>query len=147
MGNDELKIINGEYPPNIADIQRVFPLAMRKVGVVFSYGNAIYNPSGQKIPLAIVEHEHVHAVRQREHQGGVEGWWAEYLRDPQFRLMEELLAHRAEYRSYIETAPNRKMRRASLKVVAQKLAAPLYGGLINVKTAEKWIEENHAEPA
>lgn len=140
MGSNELRIIN-EYPPNIADIQKVFPLAMRKRGVVFSYGDAIYNPSGEKIPLCIVEHEWVHCQRQQVHEGGVAGWWKQYLEDPQFRLMEELLAHRAEYRSLIKTAPNRKLRRASLKIVAQKLAAPLYGGLINSKTAESWISE------
>lgn len=133
-----------DYPPNYADIIKVFPQAINRE-VVFAYGDIIYNPLKVAIPPEIIIHENVHRLRQEEY-GGADAWWQKYLTDLNFRLMEELLAHRAEYQALCERVPNRKMRRGCLKYVAKKLASPLYGGLISAKLAEKWLTEN-VEPA
>ena len=59
--------------------------------------------------------------------------------DPSFRLEEELLAHRAEYRAYCARHPNRVKQAQALEGIARKLAAPLYGSLISVEDARKAV--------
>lgn len=80
-------------PPNFERILEVFPLAAQE-GVLFAFGDVIYNPSGVGIPRALRAHEEVHGARQRT--GGVSEWWNAYLTDPAFRYTEECAAHAAE---------------------------------------------------
>jgi hypothetical protein len=112
-----------EYPPNYAEIVKVFPSARRR-GVIFAYGDTIYNPSGEELSHHLKVHEAVHGIRQKEL--GVDAWWERYLTDYKFRYYEELLAHRAEYQSMTKNA-NRQQRRMALKAIAKRLASPLYG--------------------
>ena len=125
------------YPPNIDAIAQVFPMAKTRKDVIFAYGEAIYNPSGQDLPQEILAHEMVHCMRQLDHEGGVAGWWQEYLTDSEFAYYEELLAHKAEYASIIERHPSRPMRRRALRHVAKKLASSLYGKLVTFEKAKK----------
>ncbi len=118
------EIIKGQYPPNYAEICKVFPAA-RGTGTIFAYGDKIFVPNGKEISHHLKVHEAVHCIRQKEL--GVEFWWDRYLTDWRFRYNEELLAHRAEYRSMIRGEANRNQRRMALKAVAQRLASPLYG--------------------
>lgn len=115
------------YPPNIAEICKVFP-GVQRPGVIFSYAPDVYVPGGHTLPPSLVAHESVHVERQLVM--GVEAWWDKYLVDTRFRYDEELLAHRAEYHSLKENAPTRQMRRAALKIVAKRLASGLYGKLV-----------------
>lgn len=136
-----------DRPPNFAAILKVFPKASMP-GVIFAYNDAIYVPSGNDLPLELIAHEMVHLARQKEHIGGAEGWWDDYLVSVNFRFMEELLAHRAEYQSLIARAMNRKARKMALLHVAQKLAAPLYGNMVSVKQAKAWLTEDvNGQPA
>lgn len=127
-----------QYPPNYAEICRVFPAA-RRPGVVFAYGDKIFVPSGIELSHDLKVHEAVHCIRQKEI--GVAFWWDKYLTDDRFRYHEELMAHRAEYRSMTRGNPNRNQRRAALKIVAQRLASPLYGGKGGWKKAADDIME------
>lgn len=111
-------------PPNYPAIAAAFPAA-RAANVIFAYGDIIYTSSGKEIGPHLRVHEQIHGDRQSAL--GVEEWWERYLIDPDFRYHEELLAHRAEYKSMTESAFNRNQRRAALKIVAQRLASPLYG--------------------
>ena len=52
-------------PPNFERILEVFPLAAQ-AGVIFAFGDVIYNPSGVGIPRALRAHEEAHGLRQRE---------------------------------------------------------------------------------
>ena len=118
------EIIYGQLPPNITAICAAIPEA-RRPGVIFAYGDKIYVPSGKELEHHLKVHEAIHCIRQREL--GVEFWWSKYLTDLRFRYQEELVAHAAEYDSRIRGNLNRNQRRAALKMIAQRLASPLYG--------------------
>lgn len=126
-----------DKPPMFEEIAAVFPLARNPL-VVFTWGYTIYAPGGPHLSDAIVEHERVHA-RQQEREGGPESWWRKYLVDPEFRMNEELPAHRAEYRELIKGEKDRNRRAQHLHHVAAKLAGPLYGSAISIFTARKRI--------
>lgn len=125
--------IRKEYPPNIKDIRRAFPLTGNEI---FAWDGIIYAPRGGVSP-ALVEHEEVHFRQQRAH-GGPEKWWARYIADPAFRLEMETPAHIVEYRFYAEIH-GRKARRLYLDVLARRLSSPMYGGLITKKAARSLI--------
>jgi hypothetical protein len=122
-----------ERPPNFERIQAAFPKSMNS-GVMFAYGNAIYNPSGIVIPPALIAHEEVHLRRQQElaprpgsttQWSGTELWWDRYLRDSEFRYNEELLAHAAEFKTQRVTS-DRNFGARLLMHTALRLVAPLY---------------------
>lgn len=113
--------------------------AARRPGVVFTYGDKIFVPSGKQLTHSLKVHEAVHSIRQQEL--GVDFWWDRYLTDWRFRYNEELVAHQAEYRDLLRGYPNRNQRRMALKMVAQRLASPLYGGTGGWKQAADDILE------
>lgn len=123
-------------PPNYEEILKAFPNAS-KPGTIFAYAPDVYYPGGARLPQHLVDHEYVHIMRQ--HEVGVEKWWQLYIRDMDFRYMEELLAHRAEYRSLLATATSRQQRRAALKAVAKRLCSPLYGRIVSLENAMKEV--------
>ena len=131
-----MQIIKGR-PVNYPAILKVFPLASNP-GVIFAYAPDIYCPSGKPLPESLIAHEMVHIERQQAI--GVELWWDKYLTDLQFRYIEELLAHRAEYDNLIGS-PNapRNVRRAAIKMVSKKLAAGLYGRMVTPAQAAQGI--------
>lgn len=124
-------------PPIYEEIALVFPAVKRTRGVVFAWGDVLYNPQGAEIPAALMAHEESHGVRQLEI--GVTAWWARYLDDPEFRLAEEIIGHRAEYLALIVTARHRNERRGMLKHVATRLSGPLYGRAITYAKAVEAI--------
>ena len=124
-----------DYPPNIKAIAERFPEALVR-DTVFAYGDKIYRPSGRPLSPQIIVHENIHCYRQRE--VGVEIWWEKYLSDSDFMYNEELLAHAGEYQFVTENA-SRHVRRASLQLIAQRLASPLYGSVVSKAKAEKDI--------
>jgi hypothetical protein len=125
-----MKVLN-ERPPRFAEILKVFPMA-GDPGVIFAWGEVIYNPSGGKLRQEIISHEEVHGKRQGN---AVESWWDRYLIDPQFRLEEELPAHKAEYMRFCARHSNRAKREHYLMHVAEKLSSPLYGNVITMQKA------------
>ena len=107
-------------PPNYEDILKVFPLA-DGYGIIFAWGDTIFNPHGVEISPPLMAHERTHGRRQL---GDVEHWWHTYLTDPEFRYAEELAAHAAEFRVL---EPRDRNARAQLAVnTARRLIAPLY---------------------
>lgn len=113
-------------PPMMAEIQAVFPEAT-KPGVIFAWGDTIYNPSGGEIPPPLLAHEAMHGCRQTWRDGAtesIENWWRKYLIDPEFRYNEELKAHVAELKAQW---PRDRNKRAQLFMsTAKRLTAPLY---------------------
>ena len=126
-----------ERPPMFDEINDRFHIAGKPV--IFSWGDVIYNPMGIKIPPCLMLHEAMHGERQIKL--GVERWWEAYISSDHFRLQEEILAHQVEYRSLLRGSNNRRDRRGALKVVAKRLAAPLYGRMISVTGAKKVLYE------
>lgn len=126
------------YPPNFEEIAERFPFA-RNPGVIFTYGETIFNPSNAQIGGALRAHEAVHAQRQGTEEAGIQAWWRRYLDDPMFRLEEELLAHRTEYRASKTYVRDRNALAVELDSIARRLSGPLYGGLISYQQARRFI--------
>jgi hypothetical protein len=113
-----------ERPPNFGYIVKVFPKAAEP-GVIFAFGEYIYNPSGFTIPPALLAHEAVHGERQLwPSMISVERWWEKYLEDAEFRYNEELPAHAAEFHAQLPA--DRNDRAKLLMSTARRLVAPLY---------------------
>jgi len=126
-----------DYPPNFAEISLRFGLG-RKPSVVFCFGDRIYSPQPGPIHPAVLAHEGVHGQRQGSSQLAVMEWWRRYLDDTAFRLAEEIPAHVAEYRYWLDHG-SRAERRRALQVTADRLAAPLYGRMIGRSAARDMI--------
>ncbi len=127
-----------DRPPNFEAIRAVFPLAEGE-GVVFAYGDRIYNPGGEEIPNALMQHELAHCKRQVDMDGGVEAWWDLYLTDGKFRYDEELVAHKAEYNALKAEYAGKGQNKKILEFVAGKLVAPLYGFTVGLNRAMRDI--------
>jgi hypothetical protein len=132
-----------ERPPNWKAIIEVFPLVEYRRGVMFCYGNKIYNPDGIHIPPWLLAHEATHSLQQC---GCPESWWRDYLAERKFRLAMETEAHVVEVEAFNEHH-NRGMRRGYLRDCADRLSGSLYGNLIKPREARQIIKERINEPA
>ena len=121
-----------DYPPLYDEISQAFNLYPND-GVIFSWGERIYNPGNEIIPPQLIAHEAVHGRRQVKGpccaDVNIINWWRQYINSWEFRLDEEIPAHRAEYQWFMDNG-NRSQRRSALKRTAARLGAPLYGGII-----------------
>jgi hypothetical protein len=129
-------IIVNAYPPLFDEIDARFHIGDR--AVLFAWGDWLFNPKDVRVPAALVEHEKVHGRRQGD---DITGWWRRYIDDDKFRLEEEIIAHRAEYQQMCKDSRRRFDRRKALRIVAGKLAAPLYGSLITVEHAKSALRQ------
>ena len=127
-----MNIVRGT-PPNYKSIVAVFPFAANE-GVIFTYGDTVYVNGTPEIPPQLKAHEAVH-VNQQALFTSPNAWWKRYLTDPAFRLEQELVAHRAEYRTLKHL--NREQAARSLHFIAARLASPLYGGMIGITQAKR----------
>lgn len=121
-------------PPNFAAINRAF--GVRGKPVIYAYGNTIYNPARILVHPSLVQHELVHSRRQGDDPAG---WWDQYIADKAFRLAEEIPAHQAEYASICRCRTTEAARAEDLNRIAERLASPLYGGLIGIDEAKRLI--------
>ncbi len=122
-----------DFPPLYKEIATTFNLRIDDP-VIFSWGDRVYSPHDEKLHPALVVHEAVHGERQGKDRE-ILLWWERYMRDPMFRLREEIPAHQAEYRWFLENSSRRGRRRA-LKQIAKRLASPLYGNVVRRRQAE-----------
>lgn len=110
-------------PPNFEEICAAFPLAKGST-ILFAYAPDIYNPNNVSIAPDLIAHERVHIERQGDDP---EGWWEQYIADPDFRLEEERLAHIAEAWYLVRASTNNRAARKRIAVyVGSRLASPLY---------------------
>jgi hypothetical protein len=105
--------------------------------VVYTWGDAIYSPSGCDLSKDVVIHESVHSLQQAA-VGGPELWWARYLSDPAFRFVQEAQAYRTQY-GWICQRTDRSGRRRALRILAKDLASPMYGNLVSKAAAMEAI--------
>src|SRR5216684_1545019 len=120
----EVSIVRA-YPPNYAGITRRFPSVRGRQGVLYAWGDRIYNPSGGMVPPWLVVHELTH-LRQQTDYDQPSIWWGLYMDDAQFRFEQELEAHKQELVAYATQEPNLWRREQYLDRVAARLASPLY---------------------
>lgn len=155
-----MKIIRS-HPPNISEIEAAFPGVSKTPTILYTYGDSVFTTGMGEIPTWIMEHERVHSQRQYElgltyqvgrgfpdHLGnneiynlGAESWWNRYINDSEFRLEEELLAHRVELEVFSRFYPDRNARRAYLKSIAKRLSSGMYGRMISFEKAKKLIKQ------
>ncbi len=129
-----MRIINS-FPPNYEQICKYFPVR-NKQGVIFTYKNVLYVPSGAQIPEHLMKHEETHALQQKEM--GVDVWWERYFKDKKFGLSQELEAYRNQYQ-YAKKFLGRRESRRILKYISKDLSSGMYGNLVSKEEAKRLI--------
>lgn len=135
MSGDDL--IVHDWPPNIAAVRKAFPGIIGRSDVIFAYAPYIFVPEKGPLHPALVAHELVHLDHQSRLAGGPEEWWRLYIEDAEFRLMEEMRAHYAEYKWHVSADPSRKSRRKHLAMIAGRLSSGLYGNMVSLDLAKR----------
>lgn len=126
------------HPPNFGEIKQHFPEATKR-GVLFAWGDKIFNPSGVEIPPWLIAHEEVHG-RQHAAAGGPGKWWRRYIDDVAFRAAQELAAHQVEYRVLCQHVKDRNARARALQQMALRLSGSLYGNAMPYGEALRQIK-------
>jgi hypothetical protein len=126
--------IRPDYPPNIKQIRKVFPLTGNEI---FAWDGIIYHPMLTPLPQWLIEHEECHFAQQ---DGDPEGWWEHYLANPQFRYEQELEAHQVEYACYCRHNKDRNQRLRYLQLIERRLSSPMYVSLVKFRVDLWWIK-------
>lgn len=101
-------------------------------GVIYTYGDTIYNPSGTEISDHLLEHEEVHHKQQGSDPGK---WWDRYLNDQYFRIEQEAEAYAHQYDYLCKRIKDRNQRARILFDLARILSSSLYGSVIGQVSA------------
>lgn len=122
-----------DFPPNYEEILKVFDLKGTKP--VFCYGDSVYGVQ-EPLPDYLMIHEETHMVQQIDPKA----WWDQYLKDPAFRLEQELEAYQAEYRYLVKM--NNPQKELLLESMAWDLCGPMYGNLLPFGDVKSKIRQN-----
>lgn len=104
---------------------------------VFTYGDKLCNPSNGFISPDLMKHEETHSRQQL--YIGPDLWWKKYLKDPQFRLENEIEAYQIQFAYFCAKNKDRNAQTRLLHTIAGDLASPMYGGIITKEDAIKQI--------
>jgi len=105
-------------------------------GAIYTYGDTIFVPSGKTPPGDLQEHERIHSDQQV--LWSVNGWWDKYLKDPAWRVEQELEAYKAQF-EFVKSRTRDKAKRGwALENMARSMASPMYGSVI--KYIDAWKE-------
>lgn len=137
-----MKVIRA-YPPIYTTLVEHFPIK-GKSGILYAWGDRIYNPSGISVPEWLLAHESVHGERQSHvfhptnpalgtewEKDAILTWWQKYINDPTFRLNEEVPAHQAEWSVIRDMKIPHDTKERYLASMAARLSGPLYGSMIS----------------
>lgn len=141
-GDFELRI--GEFPPNFAEIVPVLGDSSERA--VYAYDHVIYAPSvtdedveagfaERLVEFGIIAHELTHFRQHDAHDGGCDGWWQQYLEDPQFRLEQEVEAMRVQ----LAAIEDRPRRREVKRFLILSLRSPIYGRPVTKDEARRLL--------
>lgn len=130
-----MKVIHS-YPPNYEQIIQAIPDVKNTPTIIFAYGDTLYIPSGATIDDHYMVHEEAHGAEQL--QMGVDVWWEHYLAEPRFRLEQELIAYRAQYKDLEANYP-RHIRKATLVKISKDLSGAMYGKIVDKNKARQLI--------
>jgi hypothetical protein len=125
-----------DYPPNIEQIDKVFNVKNTK-GIVYAYGDVLYNPDNGVIDVPLIAHEQTHTIQQGD---SPEEWWVKYLNDSEFRLSQEIEAYRNQYIKYCDLVKDKNKRFNFLRKIASDLSSPMYGNIIKLEEALKVLK-------
>lgn len=120
------------YPPNYDKIKAAFA---PDSNVVFTYGQTCYAPKTGYIDDVLLAHESEHARQQTD----PEAWWELYIKDPAFRLAQELAAYRAQYEFACTRYPNMDTHKLLVRL-AHDMSSEMYGNCVDFLTAYREIK-------
>lgn len=126
-----------EKPPIWDEANKHFKL---QKGVVFTYGDTIYNPDGAIITPDLLIHEQTHSKQQEYNNTVAHIWWLKFFEDPQFRLEQEVSAYAAQYRYICAKVKDPNARDRNLRELGRQLSGPIYGNIITHYAAMQAIK-------
>ena len=133
--------IKNERPPIWARAKKVFDFDDKKT--VFTYGDTLYNPSGGNLSNDVVLHESVHSRQQAAlnhwYWSGARAWWNRYIKDPQFRVEQEIEAYQMQYQFLLQSGMNREALAKRLSDMAYSMSSKMYGNIIGYAEAIRRI--------
>lgn len=131
-----MKIVHDNPPGNLRETIAQFGMQPHG-GVIYTYGDTIYNPGGHDLPDHLIAHEETHT----EQQGAdPDAWWDRYLQDPYFRIEQETAAYARQFAHICRRVRDRNQRHKILLDLAQILAGPVYGSVISPGAALRAIK-------
>lgn len=133
-------VVVQERPPVFDSVCAAFNMYPK--GAVFSYGDKIYSPDYPVLPDHLIAHEMVHLRQQGHTKEGAAIWWGKFLRDPEFRLSQEVEAYARQYQYFSAHTGDRNAPFKFLHTLAQSLSGPLYNNCITHAEAMQRIK-NH----
>lgn len=133
-------MVLNERPPVFDSVCAAFNIIPR--GAVFSYGDRVYSPDHATLPDHLIAHEMVHLRQQEYTEEGAILWWGKFLRDPEFRLSQEIEAYAHQYQYFKSRVADRNAPVKFLWALAQSMSGPLYNNCISHYEAMQRIK-NH----
>ena len=128
------QIVSSDFPPNIEEIKKHFPLTGEEV---FTFGKIIYNPANKLLTEDLIAHEAVHIAQQ---EGKAEKWWKLYLEDKVFRASQEIPAFQVQYRVAKGVIKDRNRLFKYLEQIAKNLSSEVYGKVMTFNEATEAIK-------
>lgn len=132
-----MRILKQKPPKYIwKGVHKIFNL--KGIEPAFAYGDAIYNPYGNFLDPSMIAHEEVHSKQQGNDP---DKWWKKYLRDPKFRLEQEIPAYQRQYEVLNELIKDKNIVNQQLIRLAEDLSGNMYGNVMTANEAIKIIKK------
>jgi len=110
--------------PLLSRFKEVFPITTH---TIFAYNHVIY--CDYKLPDHLIVHEETH--HRQQDRDGLDYWIDNYLKDPKYRLEQEIEAYKNQLQSIKDRNQRSKIRIES----ARNLSSELYGNLLTFQEA------------
>ncbi len=125
-------LIIGKKPPNWNLLEKTFGVDWENT--VVTYGNKIY--SSRPIPPDLEAHEKVHVKQQGIHPIR---WWNKYIKDPEFRLSQEIESYKAQIKYIrLHSSDRNYIHKLYMRLVAD-LSSKMYGNCISYTDAYNYL--------
>lgn len=121
-----------EFPPNYNKLVEVFAVGQGS-GTVFCYGDKIYNPFNLALRDDLIYHESIHA-KQQYRIGGPENWWKRYIKDPKFRIDQEIVAYGKQV-AFLRSKYGEEKGLQAHQAFSGFVSGPVYGNAISRSSA------------
>lgn len=134
-------------PPVWEEANKLFKLEQLGLGVIFTYGDTIYNPFNIVVTADLIAHESVHAEQQEHNETCAKLWWKRYIADPAFRVSQEGAAYHAQYKCICRQHKDRNARARWLHTLSTQFSGPFYDKAVTHSDAMKLIRDGVKIPA
>lgn len=128
-------MIKHERPPVWDKLVKAFGVEWGTICV--AYDKDIYCGDKANLSADVILHESVHLERQEKDP---DAWWTGYIRDKEFRLMEELIAYHAQYDYLKDVVKDRNVLAGYLWKLAGGLSGEMYGNVVSHSEARRLIK-------